>query len=93
MLKRELNEDPRSWPSDNPDRWVHHRIRSNIEAALDGRSWTWLAEEIGIPQSTLSGQVCKPKFSLGVVLRISGVLGIGLCSLTDHPCDRITDSR
>ncbi len=69
----------RAWPG----RALHVHVKERIERELDGRSWSWLAQEIGVPQSTLAGQVCKPKFSLEVVWRISKVLGIGLEELLD----------
>lgn len=66
-------------------RELHVQVRRNIESALDGRSWSWLAGEIGVPQSTLAGQVCKPRFSLEVVWRIARVLDLDLNELLGYP--------
>lgn len=57
------------------NREVHLQIRRKIEHALGGRTWTWLATEAGVPQSTLAGQAGKPKFSLDVLLAIAEALG------------------
>lgn len=56
------------------DRHVHRHIKAHIEKELGDRSWNWLAEESGIPQSTLAGQASRPKFSLDVLLRIASAL-------------------
>lgn len=74
-----------------PGRGLHVRMRDRIEEALGGRSWTWLADQIDVPQSTLSGQASKPRFSLNVAWRISRVLGVDLSDLIDDR-DRETDS-
>lgn len=73
-------------------RAFHIRVRRNIETALGERSWTWLAKEIGIPQSTLASQVGKPRFSLEVVARIAVVLKLDLHELLGLP-KRESDSR
>jgi hypothetical protein len=60
----------------SPDRAVHYHIRDVLQGALGDRTWRWLAEEIGVPQSTLSGQVSKPKFSVAVVWKAARVLDL-----------------
>lgn len=46
-----------------------------MQAALKDRSWNWLAQESGVPQSTLATQLGKPKFSVDVLVRVSVALG------------------
>lgn len=55
-------------------RALHLHVLERIERALEGRSWKWLAETAGIPQSTLSGQVNRPKFNLEALVRIAAAL-------------------
>ncbi len=43
-------------------RRLHGAIRRRIEAYLSGRTWSWLADASGVPQSTLSNQVNRPRF-------------------------------
>lgn len=64
-------------------RTVHTRILASIEHALGERSWQWLADEAGVPQSTLSTQVGKPKFSLDVLYRICCALDLGLSEVLE----------
>jgi len=54
---------------------LHAEIRSRIEAELGERTWSWLAQASGIPASTLSNQINRPRFSLDVVSRIADALG------------------
>lgn len=84
-------DDGRSWPGGG-GRALHVNLKSRIEAALGERSWKWLADQIGVPQSTLASQVCKPKFSLEVVWRIARVLRLDLQELLGLP-QRESDSR
>ena len=56
------------------DREIHEYVRDRIRQALGGRSWAWLAQASGVPASTLSNQVNRPKFSLGVLVRIARAL-------------------
>jgi CI repressor-like protein len=62
-------------------RGLHYRVRRRIEVALGHRSWKWLAGRIEVPQSTLAGQVSKPKFSLSVVWKIARELNLELNDL------------
>lgn len=48
-------------------RSLHRHIAAVLERARGKRTWTSLAAETGIPQSTLSSQVTKPKFSIETV--------------------------
>ena len=57
------------------NRHMHEYIRARVKAALSGRTLKWLADESKVPQSTLSVQMLKPKFSLDVLARISRALG------------------
>lgn len=56
-------------------RELHFQIRSQIETELGERTWGWLAQASGVPASTLSNQVNRPKFSLDVLSRIADALG------------------
>lgn len=60
---------------------LHEYIRGQIEERLGRRTWTWLAEQAGIPQSTLATQLAKPKFSVDVLVRIAEALEIRLGEL------------
>lgn len=62
-------------------RRLHRKIRDEIEAALGDRNWAWLGREAGIPQSTLSTQLSKPKFSVDTLCRIARVLDLDLNDL------------
>ena len=53
---------------------LHRHIRSRIELALAGRSWSWLSRTADVPQSTLASQAAKPKFSVHVLLRVASAL-------------------
>ena len=53
---------------------LHEHIRCQIELALGRRSWAWLAETSGVPQSTLSNQTSRPRFSIDVLMRVSAAL-------------------
>jgi hypothetical protein len=55
-------------------RRLHEHIRARIEVAMAGRPLTWLVESSGVPQSTLSGQMLRSKFSLEVLLRVAEAL-------------------
>lgn len=59
---------------DRRDRELHLHIRNRLLEALGDRSWNWLSEQIHVPQSTLSTQVTKPRFSLETVARAARVL-------------------
>ena len=56
-------------------RELHGHIRSRIELALGNRSWSWLSRATGVPQSTLSSQAAKPKFSVDVLVAVADALG------------------
>ena len=58
----------------------HDAIRRRIETRLDGRSWSWLSQAAGIPQSTLATQLRARKFSLESMVGISKALG---CTVDD----------
>lgn len=58
----------------NTNRLLHKRILMQIERALAGRSWAWLSHASGVPASTLSNQVTRPKFTLDVLQRIAVAL-------------------
>lgn len=73
-------------------RALHAHMKHQIQVALGDRSWTWLAEQIGVPQSTLAGQASKPKFSLDVAWRIARVLDLDLHDMLGLP-NRKSDSR
>lgn len=62
-------------------RHLHARIRTEIERALGGRQWSWLATTAEIPPSTLSTQLAKPKFSVETLCRIARVLDLDLNEL------------
>lgn len=85
------SDDDRTWPGGG-GRALHVHLKRRIEAALGDRSWKWLADQIGVPQSTLASQVCKPKFSLEVVWRIARVLRLDIQELLCLP-QRESDSR
>ena len=53
---------------------LHRQIRERIESCLGDRTWRWLSEASGVPQSTLSNQLSRPRFSLKVLLRIANAL-------------------
>jgi len=53
---------------------LHRRIRERIESCLDDRTWRWLSEASGVPQSTLSNQLSRPRFSLKVLLHVANAL-------------------
>lgn len=73
-------------------RAMHIHMKAMIQDALGTRSWTWLAEQIGVPQSTLAGQVSKPRFSLDLAWRIARVLNLDLHEMVGLP-KRESDSR
>lgn len=73
-------------------RAVHAHMKRKIQLALGDRSWKWLAEQIGVPQSTLAGQVSKPRFSLDVAWKVARVLDLDLHDMLGLP-NRETDSR
>ena len=57
------------------DRDRHARIVDRIDELLGGRSWSWLARETQVPQSTLSDQK-RRWFSESVLARIARVFGV-----------------
>lgn len=57
---------------------LHLHILSRVEEELGSRSWNWLAEQAGVPQSTLATQVGKPKFSVDVLVKIAQALEVDL---------------
>ena len=67
----------RSWN----DRAVHIFIRGELDRRRKGRTWSALAEEADIPQSTLSNQLSRPRFSVDVLVRLARVLDISVRDL------------
>lgn len=65
-----------SW--DSYDRELHTPIKGRLEKALAGRPQKWLAEQTGVPTSTLSAQLGKPNFTLEVLRACATVLDIEL---------------
>ena len=57
-----------------PPHELHRHVRLRIELALSKRSWNWLSQETGVPQSTLASQAGKPKFSLEVLVLVARAL-------------------
>ena len=53
---------------------LHLFVRSRIELALGSRHWKWLAKESGVPASTLSTQMNRPKITLDVLVRVTAAL-------------------
>ena len=66
---------------------LHQFIKKRIEASLSGRTVKWLAEASGVPQSTLSTQFARPKFSIDVLARVAGPLGLSVSEFfaEQHP--------
>lgn len=58
------------------DRSLHEYIKLVVEKRLAGRPTKWLSAESGVPQSTLSIQLTRPKFSLDVLSKIAPPLGL-----------------
>lgn len=52
----------------------HVEIRTRIETMLRGRTWRWLAQASGVPPSTLSNQLARPKFTIDVLYRLAEAL-------------------
>lgn len=53
---------------------LHEHVRRRIEEVLGRRSQSWLAEEAGVAQSTLSSQMNGSKISLDVLVRVAAAL-------------------
>jgi hypothetical protein len=45
-----------------------------IQLALGRRSWSWLARQASIRQSTLASQAAKPKFSVVTLVQVARAL-------------------
>lgn len=60
---------------------VHRQIKARIKRALGRRSWTWLAKQSGIPQSTLSSQASREKFTVATLARVAETLGVTIAEL------------
>jgi len=56
-------------------RELNAHIHREIVRGLGGRSWTWLARESGLPQSTLADQARVGRFSLYVLIHVARALG------------------
>lgn len=66
------------------DRDRHAMIVFRIEELLEDRSWRWLANESGVPQSTLATQKLR-WFTEPVLARIAEALGVSVGVLfPDH---------
>lgn len=59
---------------DRREQRVQRHILKRITEALDGRSWNWLAESSGVPQSTLASQSTKPRFSIETLVLVAHTL-------------------
>lgn len=66
-------------------RCLHDHIKAKILSALSGRPLSWLAEKSGVPQSTLSTQMLRPKFSLEVLLKVSAALERDITDFLPEP--------
>lgn len=53
---------------------LHKYVKNRIDATLGSRTYSWLAQASGVPQSTLSNQLNRPKFSLEVLVRVAVAL-------------------
>lgn len=62
-------------------RTLHLYVRERILSVLGDRPLKWLASSAGVPTSTLSAQLLRPKFSLEVVVRVADALGLDPCEL------------
>lgn len=56
------------------DRHLRDFITKRIELALRGRSWSWLADQIGVRQSSLSTQKNDSRYSIETLVEVSRVL-------------------
>ncbi len=63
-------------PMSRAEAQVQRHILKRILLALEGRSWNWLAEQSGVPQSTLASQYghSPPRFTLETLIQIAPVL-------------------
>jgi len=62
-------------------RSIHVLALGRIESALNGRPWSWLSEKSGVPQSTLSAQINRPKFTVDVLVAIADALEMSVADL------------
>lgn len=53
---------------------VQKHILRRVVLALGQRSWNWLAQESGVPQSTLATQYKRPRFTLETLIAIAPAL-------------------
>lgn len=67
-------------------RALHEHVRNRIEEVLGRRPQSWLAEEGGVAQSTLSRQMNGSKVSLDVLVRVAA-------ALDRHVADFLPDSH
>jgi len=67
-------------------RALHQHVKDRINEVLGRRPQSWLADEAGVPQSTLSGQMNRLRFSLDVLVRVAA-------ALDRHVADFLPDSR
>lgn len=68
-------------------REVQERVAQRVRDALDGRSLRWLSQQSGIPCSTLSWQLKKPRLTLTTILRIAPILGVHSSELIPDPAE------
>lgn len=62
-------------------REMHEDIKRRIEEQLGSRTWSWLANASGVPQSTLASQAARPKFSLDVLVKLASALDVNVALL------------
>lgn len=53
---------------------LHAFILSRVRERLGDRSWSWLADEAGIPRTTLITQASRPRFSVDVLVNVAHAL-------------------
>ncbi len=55
-------------------RQLHEHVRDQIHNALGRRTMSWLAKASGVPPSTLSNQLLRPRISLDTLTRVANAL-------------------
>ncbi|MDZ7779500.1 MAG: helix-turn-helix domain-containing protein [Gemmatimonadota bacterium] len=67
-------------------------IRRQITRRLGSRSWTWLADEAGVPRTTLVSQMSRSKLSVEVLVGVSEALNTDIRELLPPPPDGLGPS-
>lgn len=67
---------------------IHQHLLDRLNELRGARTWSALAEEADIPQSTLSNQVSRPRFSIDVVARLAYALEVPVAELFPSTLDR-----